>query len=122
MQKLLAHWWPGNVRELRNALERAVLLCENETITPELFSFLGEEAGAAVSAGPVPVNLPYRDAMDQMTLSCQREYLLALLKKCDGNVTKAAELANIERESFHRLMRKCGIRSEDIKREKETGS
>jgi len=30
--------WPGNVRELANAMERAALLCEGDTITPELLS------------------------------------------------------------------------------------
>src|SRR5262249_56107086 len=32
MQALLAHCWPGNVRELRNAIERAVALCQGEVI------------------------------------------------------------------------------------------
>jgi DNA-binding NtrC family response regulator len=30
--------WPGNIRELANTIERAVILCEGETITPELLS------------------------------------------------------------------------------------
>jgi DNA-binding NtrC family response regulator len=32
-EALLSHTWPGNVRELRNALERAVIVCENDGIT-----------------------------------------------------------------------------------------
>ena len=34
-EKLVAYGWPGNVRELRNALERAVILCEGGLITSE---------------------------------------------------------------------------------------
>jgi DNA-binding NtrC family response regulator len=32
---LLEYPWPGNVRELKAVIERAALLCENATITPE---------------------------------------------------------------------------------------
>jgi len=38
MQAILEHDWPGNVRELENAIERAVILCDGEAITPELLS------------------------------------------------------------------------------------
>ncbi len=36
VQTMLQHTWPGNVRELQNAIERAVILADNHTITPEL--------------------------------------------------------------------------------------
>ena len=44
-----------------------------------------------------------------------REYLIALMKNLNGNVTQAAERAGIERESMHRLLKKHGVRSEDFK-------
>ena len=123
MQRILEHSWPGNVRELRNSLERAVVLCDGKRITEDLFSFpagrLGVEVAAAVPS--VPLELPYRAAMDQMTKECQRQYLLAALRAHGGNVTKAAEHAGIERESFHRLMRKCNVRAEDVKRDMSEG-
>ena len=91
------------------------MLAEDKLITPDLFSFLDEQAEGPHAAGAVPTDLPYRDAMEQMTTACQKEYLLALLRRADANVTKAAELAGIERESFHRLMRKCGLHKEDVR-------
>ncbi|MDP6439566.1 MAG: sigma 54-interacting transcriptional regulator, partial [Candidatus Brocadiia bacterium] len=116
MHKLLNYSWPGNVRELMNCIERAVVLCDGRTITEDLFD-IGESMGPdeAVADTSVPVELPYREAMERMTLECQRQYLLAGLRLRGGNVTKAAEHAGIERESFHRLMRKCGIRREDVR-------
>ncbi len=116
MHKLLNYSWPGNVRELMNCIERAVVLCDGRTITEDLFD-IGESMGPdeAVADSSVPVELPYREAMERMTLECQRQYLLAGLRLRGGNVTKAAEHAGIERESFHRLMRKCGIRREDVR-------
>jgi two-component system response regulator HydG len=121
MQKLMDYHWPGNARELRNCIERAVVLCEDGKITADLFAFRSGpgEADAVVAGTHVPTDQPYRQAMDRMTIECQKSYLLAVLKLHGGNVTKAAEHAGIERESFHRLMRKCGLRSEDVKREME---
>jgi len=116
MQKLLDYSWPGNVRELRNAIERAVVLCENKRLSADLFN-LGGEVAASTEAGGVPVHLPYREAMQRMRTEWQKRYLLGVLRECGGNVTKAARYAGIERESFHRLMRKCGISAEDVKRE-----
>ena len=114
--KLLNYSWPGNVRELMNCIERAVVLCDGRTITADLFD-IGDSMGPAeaVVGASVPLELPYREAMERMTLECQRQYLLAALGLCGGNVTKAAERAGIERESYHRLMRKCGICREDVR-------
>ena len=38
MEMLLTYSWPGNVRELSNAIERAVILCDGNEITPELLA------------------------------------------------------------------------------------
>jgi len=121
MELLMGYPWPGSVRELQNAIERAVVLCEGRCITRSLFPFLE----ADTSRFPVEVatiaQLPYREAMERITESCQRQYLIEVLKRCDGNVTRAAEQAGIERESFHRLMRKCGVQAGDIRRELAEG-
>ncbi len=117
MEKLLSYSWPGNVRELRNAIERAVILCEDDRrLSDDLFS-LGGPGEQPPQRSQAPLELPYREAMQRMTAQCQREYLLGVLRECGGNVTRAAQYAGIERESFHRLMRKCNITSEDIKGE-----
>jgi DNA-binding NtrC family response regulator len=38
LRAIALHGWPGNVRELENAVERAVILCDSGTITPELLA------------------------------------------------------------------------------------
>jgi two-component system response regulator HydG len=117
MELLLNYHWPGNVRELQNAIERAVVLSEGRKVTRSLFPFI-ESADAEQSFElSAMLSLPYREAMDRMSTNCQRQYLVGVLKRYEGNVTRAAEHAGIERESFHRLMRKCNIEREDIKRE-----
>ncbi|MBD3292277.1 MAG: response regulator [Armatimonadia bacterium] len=118
-KKLLSYTWPGNVRELRNWIQRAVVLCEGKRLTGDLFDFPAEagEPARQEQELSVPLDVPYRDAMDRMTKKCQTEYVLGTLKLCGGNVTRAAEHAGIERESFHRLMRKCDIKTDEVKRE-----
>jgi DNA-binding NtrC family response regulator len=116
MELLMTYPWPGNVRELQNALERAVVLCEDKKITRALFPFLEAEAMEYPLQVSSAASLPYRDAMERMGAACQKQYLLEVLKRCGGNVTRAAEHAGVERESFHRLLRKCGIQADEIRR------
>jgi DNA-binding NtrC family response regulator len=60
--------------------------------------------------------MPYREAMETARDRISREYLAVLLREFDGNVTRAAERAGIERESLHRLLKRYSVRSEDFKR------
>jgi DNA-binding NtrC family response regulator len=64
----------------------------------------------------VLVKMPYREAMETARDRISREYLAVLLREFDGNVTRAAERAGIERESLHRLLKRYGVRSEDFKK------
>ncbi len=62
-----------------------------------------------------PASLPYREAIAAERDRSTREYLVNLLRDVQGNVTRAAERAGIERESFHRLMKRHGVRAEDYR-------
>jgi DNA-binding NtrC family response regulator len=117
MERLMNYHWPGNVRELQNAIERAVVLCDGSRIGPALFPFLEPPGPDEAPDLAAMLSLPYREAMDRMTANCQRNYLLGVLKRAEGNVTKAAEQAGIERESFHRLLRKCGVKADEVRRD-----
>ena len=114
MRQLLAHPWPGNVRELKNTVERAAILADGPAVTD-----LGFGGGPRMDAGPMfPSAAPapaftlsgtYRDAMEQARDQATRQYLEAVLTAVEGNVTRAAEQAGVERESLHRLLRKVGL-------------
>jgi DNA-binding NtrC family response regulator len=117
MDMLVSYRWPGNVRELQNAVERAVVLCEDKQIDRSLFPFLEPEPGDSSMEIMAITALPYRDAMDRASASFQRQYLLEVLKRAGGNVTRAAEQAGIERESFHRLLRKCNVQADEVRRD-----
>jgi two-component system, NtrC family, response regulator AtoC len=116
LRVLTTYRWPGNVRELENAMERAVavtkgLVIRREDLPPELAA----RSEAAVPSGGAFAALPYRDAVDQVRDRFSREYLVALMRDFNGNVTKAAERAGMERESLHRLLKKHGFRSDDFR-------
>jgi DNA-binding NtrC family response regulator len=54
---LLAYGWPGNVRELKNAVERALILCEGGLINPEHLPWHAEPVPSAAPARPPPAAL-----------------------------------------------------------------
>jgi DNA-binding NtrC family response regulator len=116
IRALVAYNWPGNVRELQNAIERAVAIAAGKEL--DIRDLPAELRGAQVGALPaeVLVRMPYREAMETARDRISREYLAVLMREFDGNVTRAAERAGIERESLHRLLKRYGVRSEDYKK------
>jgi DNA-binding NtrC family response regulator len=87
---LQTHPWPGNIRELRNVIERAVLLCNDDTITPDDLAF-----EALVPAGPGGDD--------------ERSRILQALQACAGNQTKAAVKLGISRKTLGVKMDLLGI-------------
>jgi two-component system response regulator HydG len=117
---LTTHDWPGNVRELRSVVERAAILEESERIT--LASLPAELRGLPPAQGQRSIaEMTYREAVDHARDEGTRRYLEALLARHRGNVTVAATQAGVERESFHRLLRRHGLRA-DVWREEVSES
>jgi len=105
--------WPGNVRQLENALARAVAMTNSETL--DVDALPAEVRRPASPRRASLAALPYRDAIALERERATKDYLVALLRDVQGNVTQAAERAGIERESFHRLMKRHGVRAEDFR-------
>ena len=106
MAALQAHDWPGNVRELRNVLERAVLLKQGGVLGAEDLMLVSQPrpdvpaAGAqAANATAIPVSL---DALE-------REHLQKALAQCGGNVTQAAKVLGISRDTLRYRMERHGL-------------
>jgi DNA-binding NtrC family response regulator len=109
-ETLLAQTYGGNVRELRNAVSRAL-------------SLAGPPATAAVTAGPVAGNAalsfavdlgaPLRAGRDRLLDAYERAYLQAALEQTGANVTRAAELAGVNRKFIQRAMKRLGLRGDD---------
>ena len=59
--------------------------------------------------------LSFRKAKDKMISIFHEQYIQSLLRESNGNISKAAELAGIQRQYLHRLMKEAGIDAEDFK-------
>jgi transcriptional regulator with PAS, ATPase and Fis domain len=97
---LRSYAWPGNLRELENIIERAVVLTSSQVIEPEHLPLHVQD----VSSGkPKPGFRPSKSlAIEQF----ERQALSSYLQQTDGNISRAAVLANIPRRTFHRLLAK----------------
>jgi DNA-binding NtrC family response regulator len=101
-QRLLrTHPWPGNVRELRNAIERAVLLSEGETLDEKDFAFLREttveEAVFRLPAGGIDLRDLERSLVEQA------------LARTGGNQTRAGELLGLNRDQIRYRIERYGL-------------
>jgi two-component system, NtrC family, response regulator HydG len=103
--------WPGNIRELENAMERAVVIGNSDTILPEdLPEGLQESAEHAASA-PAKYHNGIREFKKHM--------ILGALEQGGGNITEAAKLLGVHANYLHRLMRNLELRP---KLRKQTGA
>ena len=105
---LCAYDWPGNIRELANVLERAQILAEGDTITPDdLPENLGRVGGSAPTAGePAPVVSP--DDLDRV----EQRHVADVLRRHGGNKMQAAKALGVSRRTLYRLIDKYRLATE----------
>jgi DNA-binding NtrC family response regulator len=96
MQQMMQYPWPGNVRELEHSVERAVLLCRGDEI---------DAANLVITSGRTPVQ-----SFDNMSID-EVEALLVrkVLRRCDGNISQAAEALGLSRAALYRRIEKYGL-------------
>ncbi len=108
------HAWPGNVRELENLIKRGVVMSGGEEVTPEAVGW--QAAACVVDLDTTDLTtIAYRDAKQDVLSQFNQRYIREALEKTGGNVTQAARLSRIERQSFQQIMRKYDIRSEPFR-------
>lgn len=100
---LMSYDWPGNVRELANAIENAVVHCDDTEL--DLHHF----AGIASHGEKLPEN--YEEAKQQALSRFQRDFISVALSKHDGNVSKTAEMIGVSRQGLLKMMEACGLSS-----------
>ena len=91
--------WPGNVRELRNAIERAMLLSDRETLEPQDFTLTRTVNPTEFRLPPEGVNLE----------EVERQLLVQALERSGGNQTHAAQLLGINRDQVRYRIEKFGL-------------
>jgi DNA-binding NtrC family response regulator len=112
--RLVEYGWPGNVRQLRNVVERAVILCEKETIGLKDLPLLGEISDIENLFDNTPVTNDALKAVKAMirqkaVARVECNFLTHALANNDWNVTRAAKAVGMQRPNFQNMMKKHGI-------------
>ena len=98
---LVAEPWPGNARELAERIGQALRLAGSGAISAE----------ALLIAAP-PEQIP---SFKEAKRAFERRYVIGLLRRCDGNISRAARLAKKDRKDFYDVMRRNGINPSDFR-------
>lgn len=102
--------WPGNVRELQNAVQRALVVCQDGVIHVHDFPpRLREAAGAAESLPPPTVGSLRPPAITQRLEDMEKTALVRALDEASGNVAEAARRLGIGRTTVYRKLKRFGI-------------
>jgi two-component system response regulator AtoC len=95
LQTLAGYSWPGNVRELENIVERAITLNTTGILTSQDFSEHLRESKRTMTVFPREL-LPLQEI--------ERQYILHVVQRCDGNMTRAADVLGIDRRTLYRMV------------------
>ncbi len=115
LRRLIEYSWPGNIRELRNTMERAMILADGDELNaldlPEEVSGVARPRKAD-SAPPeegdalyVPFTADFREDRREF----ERRYIARCLEESGGNVTKAAAVLGMHRQSLQHKLRELGL-------------
>ena len=98
IRALETYHWPGNVRELENRIKRAVIMAEGSKITPQDLELAPQHAGYEGRG------------LKEAREGFEKDFILRVLSRNKGNLTKAAEELRIHRSTLYELMEKLGIK------------
>ncbi len=96
--KLIAHRWPGNVRELENAMERAVVFTEGDTVEPDALPF---DATPETTDG---VRIPGASMAE-----IEKYAILSTMEAAQGSTTRAAEILDISVRTIQYRLHEYGV-------------
>ncbi|HLP03947.1 MAG TPA: sigma-54 dependent transcriptional regulator [Paludibacter sp.] len=93
IRKLLKYHWPGNVRELQHTIEKAVILCEGNTLSPDDFA----------------LRCPTTSPMLPLTLeTMERQLIEAAMDRHNGNLSAVASELGISRQTLYNKISRYG--------------
>ena len=105
MEMFKTYNWPGNVRELRNALERAVIVCEGSLIEPR---HLPPNFGTSGVKTPASDGNGIRLEVGTTVEEAEKMLILRTLAATNNNKTRAAEVLGISLKTLHNKLKEYG--------------
>ena len=101
--------WPGNIREMQNVIERSAVLVKDGVIRlenlPTIFTVTYDSCLDDVNRHRVS----FKAERELQVVRTEKNIIVRYLEETDGNVAKAARLANLPRRTLYRLLEKHGI-------------
>jgi transcriptional regulator with GAF, ATPase, and Fis domain len=126
--RLLAHGWPGNIRELKNAIERAVILCDGGLITGEHLPMslaavsrpsaaagapkgaVATTAPAAPASAPTPIDAAAPIPSEGVSLDAiERDLIVKAMAQARNNKSEAARLLGLPRGQLYSRLKRHGL-------------
>ncbi|MBO5044014.1 MAG: sigma-54-dependent Fis family transcriptional regulator [Alistipes sp.] len=93
-ERLKTHTWEGNIRELQNTMEKAVIMCDGDTI----------------NADHLELHTAQRPATEAQTLEeIERQTIAAAITQCGGNLSQAATQLGITRQTLYNKIKRYGL-------------
>jgi DNA-binding NtrC family response regulator len=115
LRRLVEYNWPGNVRELKNTIDRAVIMADGDEVIPKDLpdeitagmskSTIVEGADSEIDGLRVPFTADFREDRREF----ERRYITRCLEHTQGNVTRAAEILDMHRQSLQHKLRQLGL-------------
>ncbi len=114
LRRLVEYQWPGNVRELKNTIERAAIVAEGEEIRSEdlpdeITAGPQKSAASSADAGDGGLAVPFTADFREDRREFERRYISRCLEHTNGNVTRAAEILGMHRQSLQHKLRQLGL-------------
>jgi two-component system nitrogen regulation response regulator NtrX len=113
LKKLQCYSWPGNLRELRNVVERILIVAPGRVITHEDVPSLSDESLSEMVGAHAADSALSRSALRDARENFEREFIIQKLEENDWNISRTAELIELERSNLHRKIKSYGI---DVRR------
>ncbi len=109
LDQLKSHHWPGNVRELENVIQRAILMCEDDSLFSSVLAFdtwvEGEQSSKLSSVVREFNGTPLKNIIDHI----EKEVILQKLATHGGNVAETAEKLNICKAALYEKLKRHAI-------------
>jgi two-component system nitrogen regulation response regulator NtrX len=109
LEILKQYHWPGNVRELKNIIERILIMSSGRTVTCD---DIPDVHGGHIDSPPASATLEgalalstLREAREEF----EREFIIQKLEENDWNISRTAEIIELERSNLHRKIKSYGI-------------
>ncbi len=107
LKRLMEYDWPGNVRELKNVIERASIMCESDELTAAAIDLPHRKNVEPSTNGNLLV--PYTNDFRDDRREFERRYIARCLEESGGNVTRAASILGMHRQSLQHKLRELGL-------------